>query len=241
MRDQDHTKWRRRIPANSSGDDTPRRLRRRERAGYYRDRIRGWSHPRPRDVRNSCWDCGCRHLMAPSSLLGEGRAKSRDHRLPLLEIPFPLFLSLCLSLSATTLPPLFLLPRSPAPSLARQRRSPFNSVLPSSSSSQNDSTSTGLNRSCESVSSRVHTCCPSFANRVLLSRVSSRGLWNLVAIYVDAIARRADWYRRRVSFFFLYPELFLGLSIRINELNVECIIMTLGSRRDLLLLPCQTM
>lgn len=81
------------------------------------------------------------HLMAPSSPLGEGRAKSRDHRLPLLEIPFPLFLSLFVS-------PLSALPRAAVPSLARQLRSPFNSVLPSSSSSQNDSTSTVLNRSC---------------------------------------------------------------------------------------------
>lgn len=113
-----------RIPANSSGDERPIPPTR-MRAGHYRGRIRGWSHPRPRDVRNSCWDCGCRHLMAPSSLLGEGRAKSRDHRLPLLEIPFPVFLSLCLSLSAISSLPPPLPPPLSSPSLSRSlSRSP---------------------------------------------------------------------------------------------------------------------
>lgn len=119
--------------------------------------------------------------MAPSSPLGEGRAKSRDHRLPLLEIPFPLFLSLCLSLSAIPL-----LPCSPVPSLARQRRSPFNSVLPSSSSSQNDSTSSVLNRSCarERLLSRTYllpvfrnpgTPLPGIPARFVKSRCDLRG------------------------------------------------------------------
>lgn len=167
---KDHTERDGRIPANSSSrGTTPRREGARDTraVGFAADRTRG-----RRDVRNSCWDCGCGcgcgHLMAPSSPLGEGRAKSRDHRLPLLEIPFPLFLSLCLSLSARS--------PSPVPSHARQRRSPFNSVLSSSSSSQSDSISSVLNRSCARtsvLSSRVNTCCPSFAIPVLLSRVSS--------------------------------------------------------------------
>lgn len=51
--------------------------------------------------------------MAPSSPLGEGRAKSRDHRLPLLEIPFPLCLFLSFFLD-------FYCPLSPSLSRAFQ-------------------------------------------------------------------------------------------------------------------------
>lgn len=96
-------------------------------------------------------------------------------------------------------------PRSPF-SLARQRRSPFNSVLPSFSSSQNDSTSSVLNRSCarERLSSRVYTCCPSFAIRVCSSPGYPREICETsLRSTCDAIACRVDWGRVR-AFFSLY-------------------------------------
>jgi len=81
--------------------------------------------------------------VAPSSLLGEERAKSRDHRLPLLRIPFPLFLSL--SFSSLLLPSLALsLSLSLSLQLAVRRLTPsFLLVL----FIQNDSTSSILKRS----------------------------------------------------------------------------------------------
>lgn len=145
---------------NSSGnflDDTPRRFRRRERTqdtiavGFAADRTRG---------QETCGTAAETAAASISWLLHRHWVKGEQNR-EIIDFHFLRSLSLSFSLFVSRFPR----SPSPVPSLTRQRRSPFNSVLPSSSWSQNDSTSVVLNRSCarERLLSRTYLL-PIFRN-----------------------------------------------------------------------------
>lgn len=95
-----------------------------------RGRIRGWSHPRPKRRAEQLLRLRLRASHGSFIAIGWRESKIERSSTSTSWDPFPsLSLSLCLSLSARS-PPLS--PSlAPVSSLARQRRSPFNSVLPS--------------------------------------------------------------------------------------------------------------
>lgn len=143
-----------RIPVNSSGDDTPRRFRRRERTrhtiavGFAADRSRG---------RETCGTAAETAAAGISWLLHRHWVKGEQNR-EIIDFHFLRSLSLSFSLFVSRFP------RTPSPVPSRSP-APFNSVLPSSSSSQNDSTSAVPNRSCarERLLSRTYLL-PVFRN-----------------------------------------------------------------------------